>query len=105
MKKVVEDIEGGTLDESTLRRQEQIHSRMLDFQRSMERQDFSEERKAQAGEDIVRKSPPQLMFSSPNNRSSYQDRLQKYMNEGYPAEYEELIKEYFRAVGGSQPQK
>lgn len=97
MEKVIEDLESGNVGEHTYERQYKIHSRMLDFQRSLERQDFSEERRAQTGEDILRNSPPPLQFES-GTRESYQDRLQKYMNEGYPPEYEELIKEYFRSV-------
>lgn len=104
VKKVVEDLESGEVNESTLERQNKIHSRMLDFQRSLERQDFSEERKAETSKDILRASPEQLKFESVA-RQSYQDRLQKYMNEGYPPEYEELIKEYFRSVNANQPNK
>jgi hypothetical protein len=104
IKKVSEDLEGGTLNENTLRRQQQIHSRMLDFQRSLQRQDFSEERKAETAQDILRQSPPSLQFNA-LSKESYQDRLQKYLNEGYPPEYEELIKEYFRAINNGQPEK
>ncbi len=103
--KVVEDFEGGTVGEHTLERQYKIHQRMLDFQRSLERQDFSEERKAEVGRDIRRASPEALQLESAS-RESYQDRLQKFMNEGYPPEYEELIKNYFRSVNAEkQPQK
>lgn len=103
--KVVEDFEGGSVGEQTLERQHKIYQRMLDFQRSLERQDFSEERKAEAGRDIRRASPEQLQFETAS-KQSFQDRLQKFMNEGYPPEYEELIKNYFRAVNsGTQPEK
>lgn len=104
VQKVVEDLESGRVTEQTLERQNKIHSRMLDFQRSMERQDFSEERRAESAKDILRASPEQIKFESAS-RQSYQDRLQKYMNEGYPPEYEELIKEYFRSVNANQPNK
>ena len=104
IKKVSEDIEGGTLNENTLRRQQQIYSRMLDFQHSLQRQDFSEDRKAETAQDILRQSPPSLQFNA-QSKDSYQDRLQKYLNEGYPPEYEELIKEYFKAINNGQPEK
>jgi hypothetical protein len=104
IKKVSDDLEGGTLGESTLRRQQQIYSRMLDFQRSMQRQDFSDDRKAETAQDIIRQSPPSLQFNA-QSKDSYQDRLQKYLNEGYPPEYEELIKEYFKAINDGQPEK
>jgi hypothetical protein len=104
IKKVSEDLDGGTVTENTLRRQQQIYSRMLDFQRSLQRQDFSEDRKAETAQDILRQSPPSLQFNM-QSQESYQDRLQKYLNEGYPPEYEELIKEYFKAINSSQPEK
>lgn len=100
--KVVEDLESGVLDENTLERQNKIHSRMLDFQRSLERQDFSEERRAESGADLPRTSPPQLRQDDSAARESYQDRLQRYLNEKFPEEYEELVKEYFRAVNSRQ---
>ncbi len=104
MKKVVEDLESGNVGDETYKRQYKIYSRMLDFQKSLERQDYSEERRAQTAQDIFQDSPPPLQFK-PGTRQNYQDRLQKYMNEGYPVEYEELIKEYFRSVNnGNQPQ-
>jgi hypothetical protein len=87
MQKVSEDLEGGTLNESTLRRQQQIHSRMLDFQRSLQRQDFSEERNRDRT-GCLRQSPPPYQFNALSR--SYQDRL-KCLNEGYPG-YEELIR-------------
>jgi len=100
--KVVEDLESGVLDENTLERQYKIHSRMLDFQRSLERQDFKEERKADTGRDMVRRSPGSLRFDNPESSSSYQDRLQKYLNEKFPEEYEEIVKKYFRTVNNQQ---
>ncbi len=103
--KVIEDLEGGNVGEQTFERQHKIYQRMLDFQRSLERQDFSEERKAEVGRDIQRASPEQLQFEAAS-KQNFQDRLQKFMNEGYPPEYEELIKEYFRSVNsGAPPQK
>jgi hypothetical protein len=101
-RRVVEDLERGVLDENTLERQNKIHSRMLDFQRSLERQDFKEERRAEAGSDFSRSSPPQLRFEDTYDKESYQDRLQKYLEEEFPDEYEELVKEYFRAVNDRQ---
>ncbi len=100
--KIVESLENGSLDESTLEAQNKIHSRMLDFQRSLERQDYKEERQAEAGVDVARQSPGQLEFNNADNKNTYQDRLQRYLKEKFPEEYEELVKEYFRAVNGRQ---
>jgi hypothetical protein len=100
--KVVEDLENGVLDENTLDMQNKIHSRMLDFQRSLERQDYTEERRAETGTDVPRTGPPQLRQDDSAGKESYQDRLQRYLNEKFPEEYEELVKEYFRAVNSRQ---
>jgi hypothetical protein len=75
---------------------------MLDFQRSLERQDFKEERLAETGRDLPRNSPGQIRFDSAVEKTSYQDRLRKYLEEKYPEEYEELVKDYFRSVNNRQ---
>lgn len=103
--KIVESLENGNLDENTLEAQNKIHSRMLDFQRSLERQDYKEERQAEAGVDVPRTSPGQLELNNAANKNTYQDRLQRYLKEKFPEEYEELVKEYFRAVNGRQDNK
>jgi hypothetical protein len=105
VERIVEDLERGHLDEGTLERQHKIHSRMLDFQRSLERQDFKEERRADSGRDFARPSPDQLRFADPRLGRTYQDRLQKFLNEDFPEEYEELVKGYFRAINQQQEQK
>ncbi|MCK4858159.1 MAG: DUF4175 family protein [candidate division Zixibacteria bacterium] len=102
VRKVVEDLESGHLDENTLDRQYKIHSRMLDFQRSLERQDYKEERVSETGRNLTRTSPLPLRFDTPETRDTYQDRLQKYLQEKFPEEYEEIVKEYFRAVNNNQ---
>ena len=71
---------------------------MLDFQLSLERQDFSEERRAESAEQILRRGPDQLDAAARLGSESYEKRLQKFLQEGYPAEYEALIKDYFKAI-------
>ncbi|MFH2054898.1 MAG: DUF4175 family protein, partial [bacterium] len=105
VKKIVEDLERGNLDENVLDRQNKIHSRMLDFQRSLERQDFKEERKAETGQEYARPSPEQLRFNDKRKGRTYQDRLQRFLSEDFPEEYEELVKGYFRAVNQQEQQQ
>ena len=98
MRRVVESLEQGGVSDGTLDRQRKIYQRMLDFQLSLERQDFSEERRAESSEQILRRGPDQLDTAARLGSESYEKRLQKFLQEGYPAEYEVLIKDYFKAI-------
>jgi hypothetical protein len=98
MKKVIEALESGDVGSPTLERQKRIYSRMLDFQLSLERRDYSEKRRADMGEDIVRKSPAELELEKRMQESAYRARLEKFLEEAYPPEYESLIKDYYKAL-------
>ncbi len=98
MKKVIEALKNGEVGEGTLDRQKNIYSRMLDFQLSLERRDYSEQRRADTGEDMVRKSPAELELEKRLQESAYRAKLEKFMEESYPPEYESLIKDYYKAL-------
>jgi len=98
MEQIVEALESGSLDQGTLDRQNKIYQRMLDFQIAMERQDYSEQRRAETGADVLRRGPEALDESAWIGSESYEKRLQQFLDEGYPEEYEALIKDYFKAM-------
>jgi hypothetical protein len=98
MQKVIEDMEKSEVTNQTLDRQRRIYTRMLDFQHSLERQDYKEERKAQFGTDIRHSSPQELEGAAGLTDEEYERLLTRYQEEGYPKEYEETIKAYFRAL-------
>jgi hypothetical protein len=98
MQKVVETLEKGSVGDETIERQRKIYQRMLDFQLSMERQDYNEMRQAERAEQMLRRGPAPLDDAARAGSESYEKRLQKFLEEGYPPEYETLIKDYFRAV-------
>jgi uncharacterized phage infection (PIP) family protein YhgE len=98
MKKVIEALESGDVGSPTLDRQKRIYSRMLDFQLSLERRDYSEKRRADTGEDVIRKSPAELELEKRMEESAYRAKLEKFMEETYPPEYEALIKDYYKAL-------
>ncbi len=98
MDKIVEALESGSVDQSTLDRQNKIYQRMLDFQLAMERQDYSEQRRAETGADVLRRGPDAIDQSAQLGGESYEKRLQQFLDEGYPEEYEALIKDYFKAI-------
>ena len=102
MKRVVEDMEKGEVTSETRERQRRIYTRMLDFQQSLDKQDYKDERKARFGQDIQRSSPGPLDALRGLTDEEYDRLLTRYQEEGYPPEYEETIKEYFRALVDSR---
>lgn len=98
MQKVIEDMDRNKVTEETRERQRRIYTRMLDFQRSLQKQDYKEERKAQFGENMLRQSPGPLDPGRGLTDEEYERLLTRYQEEGYPKEYEETIKAYFRAL-------
>jgi hypothetical protein len=98
MKKVMEALENGDIGQGTLDRQKKIYSRMLDFQLSLERRDYSEQRQAETGDDFVRRSPAELELQQRLMESAYRAKLEKFLEEVYPPEYESLIRDYFKAL-------
>jgi len=98
MDKVVDMLSEGEVGEQLRDRQLKIYSRMLDATRTMQRKDFTEQRKAQMGEDILRSSPAALSADQLQGGVDVDDRLRKFMSEDYPEEYEQHIKAYFKAL-------
>ena len=98
MKKVVGDFERLRIDQSTIDRQKKILSRLLDAEKSLRERDYSRQRRAEKGEDVFRPSPKQLPPEATQKEVSAKDKLFRFMQEAYPKEYEQLIKEYFKAL-------
>lgn len=98
MKKVVDELSSGQVGEETLERQLKVYSRMLDATRTLQRKDFTEQRKAEVGQDIFRNSPAALSGNQLKGGLDVEDKLRKFLNESYPGEYEQHIKAYFKAL-------
>jgi len=98
-RQVAEELRRNDIGPETVRRQEQILSRMLNAQRSMRRRDYSERRKSRAGDLYEVEPPPEL--TEEERAELMQDLL--YQRRGYyPPEYEELIRAYFKAISTSR---
>jgi hypothetical protein len=105
MKKVVDDFERMRIDQTTIDRQKKILSRLLDAEKSMRERDYSRQRRAEAGEDIVRRSPGQLSPEASRKERSTKDDLTRFMQEAYPKEYEQMIRDYFKALSDERMRK
>jgi len=104
MKSIEEDLADGEVGPETMERQLQIYSRMLQASRSLQRKDFTEQRKANSADDQLFTIPPDLPQELLNDRIKLEDRLRKYLGGKYPPQYEEQIKAYFKALLQSEAQ-
>jgi len=98
IEKITEAMSEGEVGQETLERQLKVHSRMLDATRTMQRKDFTDQRKANVGKDILRNSPAALSGNQLNSGLDIEDRLRQFLDEDYPPEYEQQIKAYFKAL-------
>ena len=98
MEKIVDQLSSGPVGQETLERQLKVYSRMLDAARTMQRKDFTEQRKAETGKDILRNSPPALSGDQLQGGLKVEDKLRQFLDESYPPEYEQHIKAYFKAL-------
>ena len=98
MKKVEEELAGGDAGLQTTERQLKIYSRMLEASRSLQRRDFTEQRKAVTATSDIFHLPPGLSADFRDDRVKLEDRLRRYLSDEYPPQYEEQIKAYFKAL-------
>ncbi|MBD3234915.1 MAG: hypothetical protein GF315_14420 [candidate division Zixibacteria bacterium] len=104
MREVVDDFERGMVNRNTLMRQERILTRLLDAQKSLQTQGYKEERKAEAGDDIMRLGPDGLASTESDIHGNLK-RLQEALNEDYPLEYRQMIKAYINSLSDKLTQQ
>jgi len=96
MKKVVEDLQRSKVNQETVKRQENILSRLLDAQKSVNRREYSRKRQSEQGLDIVRRSPS-LPGGADEEEAWLSEMIKKALQEEYPRQYEKLIRAYFKS--------
>ena len=96
MDEVIRDLEDGTLDDETLRKEERILSRLLDAQRSVHSRDYEKERESTTAGDVFSDggAPPSSLSSS----QALREEIRRAMALKAPGEFEDLIRLYFRAL-------
>ena len=52
----------------------------------------------ESGDDFIRRSPAELELQQRLLESAYRAKLEKFMEEAYPPEYESLIRDHFKAL-------
>jgi hypothetical protein len=98
MQEVITDMQGEKLDDELIQKQENILSKLLDAQRSINERDYEKQRESRTGENVSRNIPPELDLSSPNSLNKIRDELNKAVKEGYSRDYEDLIRKYYEIL-------
>jgi septal ring factor EnvC (AmiA/AmiB activator) len=101
MKEVEESLQSGQSLDQLEEKQSRILSRLLDAQRSMNRQDFEPQRESRPGEDIARSSPAELPAELMRENDRLRLDLLKADVDRYPAQYRALVEDYLRTLNGS----
>ncbi len=93
-----EDLANGEIGEQTIQRQLRIYSRMLQASRSLQRKDLSQQRRATTATEQPYHVPLALPADIFNDRTSFEDKLHRFLGDNYPPQYEEQIKAYFKVL-------
>ena len=98
MKQVEEALRQGRLGDEVEQKQQHILSRLLDAQRSVNRQDFEPRRESRPGEDAARAAPPALPAELLRESDRLRLDLLKAQADRYPSQYRAFIEAYLRAL-------
>ncbi len=96
MEESIEEMQRGRVDRPLIQRQQQILTRLLEAQRSMQQRGQEERREGRQGRDRDRPSPDAL----PPSEAAEQLRrdLIRALESGYAPDYQTLIKKYFELL-------
>ena len=98
MQEVITDLHGEKLDDNLIQKQENILSKLLDAQKSINERDYEKKRESRSGETVLREVPPELDLTSRNSLDKIRYELNKAAKEGYTRDYEELIRKYYETL-------
>jgi len=97
MQEVVKDLKNRQVDERTLKRQEQILTRLLDAQRSVREREYKKERISRTAQgDYFKPAPGQADENL--GPDLIREQMLKALKEGYTREYQQLVRDYFEAL-------
>jgi hypothetical protein len=98
MKAVERDLAELNINRELVQRQESILSHLLDAQRSIRQQGFKEERQSESGKTFELKERPRLPADKGERNRLLREELMRALKQGYPAEYEQMIRSYFEKL-------
>jgi hypothetical protein len=102
MQEVEESLRSGDVSGNTIEKQRRILTRLLDYEKSLKRQDFSKKREARAGRDYAVVKPDSILPEDTTRiREQLDTMLSPSVQEQWPEQYRELIKMYYKALSNT----
>ena len=98
MEQTARELQNRQVTPETIDRQQQILSRMLDAQKSMNQRGKSRKREAASGKDVTYLGPGSLPENMGESSNPLRQYLRDALKEGYPVEYQSLIRRYFESL-------
>ncbi len=98
MEQTAKELQQRHLTPETLHRQQQILSRMLDAQKSMRQRGKSRQREAESGKNTAYRGPGSLPTNLGESNNPLRQYLREALKDGYPTEYQSLIRRYFESL-------
>ena len=98
MKAVEKDLSEQNVSRELIQRQESILSHLLDAQRSIRQQGFKDERESESGKAFDVQQKPRLPEDKGERNRLLREELMRALKQGYPAEYEQMIRDYFQRL-------
>lgn len=93
MDAITRQLKNNQLNPDILERQERIISKMLDAQRSINKREFTEKRKAETGEDMLYKGNTKIDLEALRRSGLLEEGLR-----AYPKEYQQVIMQYLKEL-------
>ncbi|MGQ9707249.1 MAG: hypothetical protein ACUVUR_00010 [bacterium] len=105
LKQLIEEMKGVEralselqIDRQLIERQEGILSHLLDAERSLRQQGFKEERQSETAKEYHLELPSGLPADLGERNRRLREELMRALKQGYPLEYERLIRSYFERL-------
>jgi hypothetical protein len=98
MKQIEKNISEQMVNRQTIERQEQAINHLLDAQRSIRQKEFTEKRESEVGKDYQIRPNIILDKNLGETKKLLREELLRALREGYPKEYEDMIKNYFESI-------
>ena len=96
MEETINDLRGGAIDPTLIRRQQNILSRMLQAENALQERDEEEKREGTSEEQVNRATPPEMTLEELEQQ--IRNRLNDPNFTKYSPDYQRLIERYFELL-------
>ncbi len=102
MQEVADELRQGMIERQTIEKQRRILTRLLEYEKSMKKQDFDKKREAQVGRDyLVEKPSSELPDDAVKIKKQLDTILTPSLQAKWPLQYREQIKMYYKALSNT----